>query len=486
MSLNGVEILGTTDQIQTLVRDKRIDVIVIAHRSSDREKMWQFISTCQETTAQVKVLPGVVELIEGRYQDPLTLRDVSIDDILSRTPTTINAEPCQRILGDKVVLVTGAAGSIGSELCRQILRFKPRLLLALDNDETRLHELTLERNRDGWCPLQLSIADICDPRRIKRTFQQYKPQVVFHAAAYKHVPLLECHPDEAWRVNVMGTVIVSQMAHECEVERFVFISTDKAVNPCCVMGASKRIGELWVKGLAKCSDTTFTTVRFGNVIGSRGSVIPTFARQIERGGPLTVTHPEMSRFFMSIPEAANLVLQAAAYGQSDETFMLEMGEEVSILNLAERMIRLKGLRVHKDIEIRYVGVRPGEKLHEQLVYDQEQRIATPHPSIYQLHSSDEPIDRQILLGAMSILNHALRLNWEEQHMREGIFDIASCDIDAFLDRVMGLDLKHIQGQLTSDTKDGRERAGQGGRSDQHGYIAPGTASALGVPAGLRP
>lgn len=447
MSVNGVKILGTPDQIRTLVRDEQIDVIIIARRPSDREEMWRLISTCQETTAQVKVLPNnMVEFIEGRYKDPLTLRDVSIEDILGRTPATVDVESCQRILADKVVLVTGAAGSIGSELCRQILRFKPRLLLALDNNETGLHELQLEV-RDSQTSSQSVIADITDWRKMERVFQRYRPQVVFHAAAYKHVPLVECHPDEALRVNVMGTVIVSEMARRYEAERFVFISTDKAVNPCCVMGASKRIGELWVKSLSERSDTIFTAVRFGNVIGSRGSVVPTFARQIELGAPLTITHPEMSRFFMSIPEAANLVLQSAAFAQSNEIFMLEMGEEVSILDLAHRMIRLKGLRIHKDIQIEFIGVRPGEKLHEELAYNQESREETPHPSIWRLQSPNSLMDREILLGVILILSHSLGMSDGEQLVREGIFQIASHDIDGFLNRVAGLDLMRNWCQL---------------------------------------
>jgi FlaA1/EpsC-like NDP-sugar epimerase len=452
MNINGVEILGTPDQIQTLVRDKQIDVIIIARRPSNREEMWRLISTCQGTLAQVKILPrSMVEIMEGRYKDPLTLRDVSIEDIMDRTPATVDFESCQRILAGKVVLVTGAAGSIGSELCRQILRFKPRLLLALDNNETGLYELNLELNQDRQSSLQLIMADVTDWHKVNRVFQHYKPQVVFHAAAYKHVPLVECHPDEALRVNVMGTVIVSEVAQKYEAERFVFISTDKAVNPRCVMGASKRIGELWVKSLSDHSDTIFTTVRFGNVVGSRGSVAPTFAWQIELGVPLTVTHPEMSRFFMSIPEAASLVLQAAAFGQSDEIFMLEMGEEVSILDLAQRMIRLKGLRVHKDIEIKFVGARPGEKLHEELAYLQEVKKETPHPRIYQLQSPDSLMDREILLGVISILTHSLRMIGGEQLVREGIFQIASHDIDGFLNKVAGLDLMRSWRQLADGT-----------------------------------
>jgi len=461
MSVNGMEILGAPDQIPALVREKQVDVIVIARRPSDREEVWQLISTCQETAAQVKVLPDLAQVIKSGYKDPLNLRDVRIEDILGRTPATVCAESCRRIMTGKVVLVTGAAGSIGSELCRQILHFKPQSLLALDNNETGLYELDLELNKNGQFPLHLIMADVVDGQKMDRVFHEYRPQVVFHAAAYKHVPLLEAQPDEAVRVNVMGTVVVSDVAHRSGVERFVFISTDKAVHPTSVMGASKRVGELWIQNLAECSDTAFTIVRFGNVVGSRGSVVPTFARQIERGGPVTVTHPEMTRFFMSIPEAVSLVLQAATFDPSGEIFMLEMGEEASILDLAHRMIRLKGLRVNKDIEVEYVGIRPGEKLHEELTYGQELRGETSHPSIYRLQSPDRSLDRETLVGVISILTDSLRLANATQGVRDGLFKIASCDIDGFLYQVTGLDLMQDWRRKDDVDKEKAQMQGQG-------------------------
>jgi FlaA1/EpsC-like NDP-sugar epimerase len=441
MSVSGVEILGTTQQLPSLVCDKHIDVIIIARRPADQEQMWRLISTCRETVAQVKVLPDLAQVVDGCYQDPLALRDVSIDDLLGRQAVTAGAEACQRILAGKVVLVTGAAGSIGSELCRQILCLKPRLLVALDNNETGLYDLNLDLNRDGQLPLQLIIADVSDWNKMNRVFKQWKPQIVFHAAAYKHVPLVECHPDEALRVNIMGTAIVSEAAHEYGAERFVFISTDKAVNPSSVMGASKRIGEMWIKAMSKRSDTVFTSVRFGNVIGSRGSVLPTFTRQIELGGPVTVTHPEMHRFFISIPEAVSLVLQAVTFSAGGEIFMLDMGEEVSILSLAQHMIRLKGLRVNKDIEVKFVGIRPGEKLHEELAYKYEPKAKTPHPRIYSLQCPDGLIDHDTLLGVISILTQCSVLPDGVQCVCDGIFQIAEYDIDGFLNQVTGLNLR---------------------------------------------
>jgi FlaA1/EpsC-like NDP-sugar epimerase/lipopolysaccharide/colanic/teichoic acid biosynthesis glycosyltransferase len=474
-NLNGVKILGAPEQIPALVRDKQIDVIIIARQPSSREEMWQLISTCLETSAQVKALPDMDKVIEGGYQDPFTLRDVSIDDILGRTPITADTGACQRIVADKVVLVTGAAGSIGSELCRQILGFEPRLLLALDNNETGLYELNLELNRDGRSPVQLIMADVADWNKMTRVFQQHRPQVVFHAAAYKHVPLVESHPDEALRVNVMGTAIVSEVAHEFEAERFVFISTDKAVNPSSVMGASKRIGELWIKAMSERSSTLFTAVRFGNVIGSRGSVLPTFRRQIEMGGPVTVTHPEMHRFFISIPEAVSLVLQAVTFSQGGKVFMLDMGEEVSIPKLAERMIRLRGLRVRRDIEIKYTGARPGEKLHEELAYYNEPRSTTPHPRIYSLECPDGLVDHDTLLGVISILRDCLRLPGGDQHVRTGIFQVASGDIDGFLNDVTGLDLARGRRQL-SDRADTRESSDKVVSSARPGHVAERTAA----------
>jgi FlaA1/EpsC-like NDP-sugar epimerase len=447
MNINGAKILGTSEQIPTLVHDHKIDVIIIARRPSNPEEMWQLISACQKTAAQVKVVPDMDEVMEGRYEDPLILRDVNVEDLLGRAPVTVDVESCRGILTDKVVLVTGAAGSIGSELCRQILSFEPQMLVALDNNETGLYELKLELRQHARSPLQLIVADVSDWQKMRRVFQRYCPQVVFHAAAYKHVPMLEDCPDEALRVNVMGTVAISEVAHQYGAEHFVFISTDKAVNPSSVMGASKRVGELWINSLSAHSDTTFASVRFGNVVGSRGSVLPTFARQIEQGGPVTVTHPEMTRFFMSIPEAVRLVLQAATFSRAGDIFMLEMGDEVSILDLAQRMIRLKGLRVHKDIEIAFTGIRPGEKLHEELAYRQEAREETPHPSIYRLESPNGSMDRETLLGLISILMHCLRLAGGEQQVLKGIFQIASRDADGFLNSIAGLDLMRSWHQL---------------------------------------
>lgn len=390
MSLNGMTVLGATAQIADLVESLRIDVVIIAVEEMSRDKLWRLIAACQETPAQIKVLPDITDLMDQRYKNPLALRELNVEDLLKRPPLCVDDALCRNLLKDRVVLVTGAAGSIGSELCYQVCRYDPAQLLLLDNNESGLFDLNLELNRKSQIPAALLLADITDRVKMDTIFCRYRPHIVFHAAAYKHVPLMEVNPDESLRVNIKGTMIVSEMAHTYGVQRFVFISTDKAVRPSSVMGASKYACELWLRALNQQSRTMFTAVRFGNVIGSRGSVLPVFAKQIERGGPVTVTHKEMKRFFMSIPEAASLVIQAAAFGGGGEVFMLDMGEEVAIQELAERMIRLKGLRVHKDIAIEYVGVRPGEKLREELIYENEQSVMTPHPRIFQLKSEGLP------------------------------------------------------------------------------------------------
>lgn len=455
MSVNGVRILGTPREIPEIAPDNNVDIIAIARRPADRQSMWELVATCRQTRAQVKVLPDLVDFLQGRYSDPLALRDVSLEDILDRSTVTADAEACRAIVADKTVLVTGAAGSIGSELCRQILCLGPRFLCALDNNETGLYELSLELNPGGQAPLQLIMADVSDQQKLNRVFEQWRPEIIFHAAAYKHVPILESHVEEALRVNVAGTVIVSEAAHKWRAERMILISTDKAVNPYSVMGASKRVGELWMKAMSQQGETVFTSVRFGNVIGSRGSVVPTFARQIETGGPVTVTHPDMRRFFMSIPEAVSLVLQAATLGELSEVFMLEMGEQVSILELAHRMIRLRGLRVGRDIEVTFTGIRPGEKLREQLAYRQERVKQTSHPKIYQLERQDDVVDPESLLTAISTLINNLHGNGGEERARNGLFRIAYGDVEGFLAQT---DARELMRESTSGERSWSETA----------------------------
>jgi len=400
MSVDGLKVLGTHGQIPSLVAEKKVDIVIISG-SFAGDELQRLISICQDTDAQIKVLPTFHKLVEGHDTLPHP-KDLTVEDLLGRKPVQVDEKACRLLLSGKRVLVTGAGGSIGSELCRQIARFDPEVLLMLDNDETSLHDLKVELSAGPNPPrLRLLLADITNAGKMEAIFREHRPHIVFHSAAYKHVPILEYHPDEAVRVNILGTLILTELAQKYGAEKFVFISTDKAVNPSSVMGATKRIGELLIAGMPK-GKCLFTAVRFGNVLGSRGSVVPTFWKQIELGGPVTVTHPEMKRFFMSIPEAVSLIIQAASLTKGGEVFMLDMGEEIKILDLAKRMIRLRGLRVGKDIKIEFIGIRPGEKLHEELVAQAEEKQPTAHPRIFRIRNGHLP-DRTTLLQGVSEL-----------------------------------------------------------------------------------
>ncbi len=333
------------------------------------------------------MVPGVDNWALGR-QGPNTLRDITPDDLLGREPVEIDYASCASSVTDKVVLVTGAAGSIGSELSRQVLNFGPRELHLLDNNESGVHDLQLELAREaGQSVVRSWIANIADEPRIDNIVRTVRPDVIYHAAALKHVPLMEDHPDEAFRVNVLGTLNLASAARRYEASSFILVSTDKAVRPTSTMGASKRVAELLMLAFAATSERTeFIAVRFGNVMGSRGSVLPIFMRQIENGGPVTVMDPRMMRYFISIPEAVSLVIQAGSFGGSSSIYMLDMGEEVNILELANRIIRLRGLRPGRDIDVVFTGPRPGEKLREELVADYESMVPTAHPKVRRLTS----------------------------------------------------------------------------------------------------
>src|SRR5207245_11072160 len=326
------------------------------------------------------------------------VREAQIVDLLGRGGMRVDREACGRVLNDKTVLVTGGCGSVGSELCRQIANFSPQRLLVLDNNESALHDVELELHaRYPTLNVTSLLADVADPGELDFLFSKYRPQVIFHAAAYKHVPLMEQYPEAAVRVNVGGTLTTLRKAAKYGVERFVLVSTDKAVNAESVMGATKRVAELLVLdsqpgGAAAgpelgTDELLRTAVRFGNVLGSRGSVVPTFARQIEAGGPVTVTHPDMTRYFMDVSEAAGLIIQAASYTHGGDIFMLERGERIRVDDLARKMIRVGGLRPEVDIGIVYTGVRPGEKLHEELVFPEEGREPTDHPLVHRVKPS---------------------------------------------------------------------------------------------------
>jgi len=391
--LLGLPVLGKREDIPRIVRKYEVDEIIIAIPSAPGRVIREIVEICKKTAARLKTLPGVYELINGKVSVS-QIREVQVEDLLGREPVQLNLDEIAAYLAGKVILVTGAGGSIGSELCRQIARFNPATLVLLDRSENNLFEIEqelYERFPELDAPAEL--ADIRDEERIGRIFEKYRPQVIFHAAAYKHVPMMERFPEHAVSNNIFGTYTVASAAERYGAEIFILVSTDKAVRPTSVMGATKRAAELIIQHFDRESKTRggktrYAAVRFGNVLGSRGSVIPIFKRQIARGGPVTVTHPDMVRYFMTIPEAVQLIIQAGALAQGGEVFVLDMGEPVRILDLARELIRLSGLEPGEDIEIRFTGIRPGEKLREELFTDREKMSATRHSRIFISRNGD--------------------------------------------------------------------------------------------------
>jgi FlaA1/EpsC-like NDP-sugar epimerase len=402
MDLFNIPVLGRREDIPHLVVEYKIDEIIIAMPSAPGQKIREIVDICKGTGVRVKTVPGVYELIDGKVSVS-QLREVQLEDLLGRDPVQLDMERIAAYLKGKTVLVTGAGGSIGSELCRQVARFQPGALILLDNTENNLFDIEQELKEHFPDIKQFpELADVRKGCHIKRVFELYHPQVVFHAAAYKHVPMMERFPEHAVDNNIYGTYLVASTAKKHSCETFVFVSTDKAVNPTSVMGASKRAAELVVQHFnEQCKkeslNSRFAAVRFGNVLGSRGSVIPTFKRQISAGGPVTVTHPDMVRYFMTIPEAVQLIIQAGSFAKGGELFVLDMGEPVRILDLAEDLIRLSGLTPGKDIEIKITGMRPGEKLREELFTDQEKMSATKYRRIFVAHDGDNYLDDGKLL-----------------------------------------------------------------------------------------
>lgn len=379
--IHGVRVVGSPDDIACLVRDLSIDVILIALPSATGAEVRRIIERCEESGKPFRITPRIEDLMSGRTS-VTELREISIEDLLGREQVNLDWAAISRGLDGKRVLVTGGGGSIGSELCRQIARMAPASLVVLDRGEFNLYSIEMElRATYPNLPLTIRLVDVTDTTALERVFDAHQPQVVFHAAAYKHVPMLQNQVREAVFNNVIGTENVALAADRHGVETFVLISTDKAVNPTNIMGTTKRVGEILCQNLDRHSETHFITVRFGNVLGSAGSVVPLFNRQIEAGGPVTVTHPEVTRYFMTIPEASQLIMQASVTGRGGEIFVLDMGEPVKISYLAEQMIRLSGKTPGVDVEIQYIGLRPGEKLFEELVHEQEPLAATPHERI---------------------------------------------------------------------------------------------------------
>lgn len=379
--IHGAEIVGRTKDIRTICESRRVHDVFIALDDSTPRSIRRLVEACEGLGVRFRTIPAITDVISGRVQ-VTQLRQVEITDLLGREPVQLDTVEIARQLRGKRVLVTGAGGSIGSEMCRQIAQFQPERLILVERSENALFEIDREL-RKGWPNLDAvaCVADITDLARIKGVFSTELPTIVFHAAAHKHVPMMECNAGEAIKNNIGGTATIARACIAVDVEKMVMISTDKAVNPTSLMGCTKRVAEIFVQSLLGTANTQFVTVRFGNVLGSSGSVVPIFEQQIARGGPVQVTHPEMQRYFMSITEAAQLVLQAGAMGTGGEIYVLDMGEPVKILDLARDMITLSGLRPGLDIEIRYSGIRPGEKLFEELSNEHEDIGDTAHAKI---------------------------------------------------------------------------------------------------------
>lgn len=376
-------VFGTTKDLPRLVEDLFIDQVIIAMPSAPPAEIRRIVDMCRQAEVETRILPGLFELINGKVSVS-QLREVSLEDLLGRDPVELDSQSISSYVEDRCVLVTGAGGSIGSELCRQLMRFQPRKLLILGKGENSIFDIQQElRNRSEPVTVVPIIADIRDHARLASVFEKHRPRVVFHAAAHKHVPLMEENVVEAISNNIRGTQNVAELSAQYGVETFVLVSSDKAVNPTSIMGATKRIAELVIQNLAARSRATkYVAVRFGNVLASRGSVIPLWKRQIEAGGPITVTHPEATRYFMLIPEAVQLILQAGALGQGGEIFVLDMGKPVKIVDLANDLIRFSGLRPGHDIQLEFIGLRPGEKLYEELLTEEEGLTKTVYEKIF--------------------------------------------------------------------------------------------------------
>lgn len=380
--INGVKIIGDRTKIREAINQYNIEEIIVAIPTIDNKNKKEIFDICKELNVKLKTIPGIYEIVEGKVNIS-KIRNVNIEDLLGRDIVDLNISTIKEYVDDKVILVTGGGGSIGSELCRQVAKFNPKKLIILDIYENNAYDLQMELNyKYSHLDKFVAISSVRDKAKLEEIFEKFKPDVVFHAAAHKHVPLMEDNPSEAIKNNVIGTLNVAECADKFKAKKFVMISTDKAVNPTNIMGASKRVCEMIIQAINKTSQTEFVAVRFGNVLGSNGSVIPLFKKQIANGGPVTVTHPDINRFFMTIPEAAQLVIQAGAIAKGGEIFVLDMGQPVKILDLAKDLIRLSGFEPDKDIKIKFTGLRPGEKLFEEILMDTKNLNTTIHNKIF--------------------------------------------------------------------------------------------------------
>ena len=414
----GIKVLGTRYDIPKIAKEKNVDLIFFAINKIDAVSRRKILEICQETGVKTRVLPTTEEVI-NKQGAMNSLRDVQIEDLLGRDPVHLDYKNINSLIKNKTVLVTGGGGSIGSELCRQIVKYDPKRLVILDIYENNLYDIEMElRAEYPKLNLEAIVASVRDKARLNNVFETYKPEIVFHAAAHKHVPLMEKSPLEAIHNNVFGTYNVVNCADEYGVEKFVLISTDKAVNPTNIMGASKRVCEMIVQAKNKVSKTEYVAVRFGNVLGSNGSVIPLFKKQIERGGPVTVTHKDITRFFMTIPEAVQLILQAVTYAKGGEIFVLDMGEPVKIYDLAVSLIKLLGYEPNVDIPIEITGLRPGEKLYEEILMSEEGLTSTKHDKIFiskPMHMEMTELEEK--------LNILKELEYNEKYSNENIKNV---------------------------------------------------------------
>lgn len=412
-TVSGVKIIGKRNDIPEVCKKNNVDLIYFSIANIDNENKKQILNICQSTKVKVRVLPGLREIVKNKQLFEY-LRDVEIEDLLGREPIKLDNKNIESLIKNKTILVTGGGGSIGSELCRQIAKYKPEQLVVLDIYENNLYDIEQELiSKYPKLKIEAVVASIRDKKRLENVFEKYNPYLVFHAAAHKHVPLMEKSPLEAIKNNVFGTYNVVNASDKYNVKRFILISTDKAVNPTNIMGATKRICEMIVQAKNKVSKTEFAAVRFGNVLGSNGSVVPLFKKQIADGGPVTVTHKEITRFFMTIPEAVELVLQAMTYAAGGEIFVLDMGEPVKIYDLAESLIKLSGFVPNEDIEIKVTGLRPGEKLYEELLMGEEGLEKTAHNKIFVA----EPLDITIKDVESKLAKFNEILNLEEEQVK---------------------------------------------------------------------
>ena len=422
-AISGIKILGNRDDIAEICKQYKVDVIFFSISNIDNKNKKEILNICQETGVKIRVLPSVADIIKNKSLLQ-NLRDVEIEDLLGREPITLVNENIGELIKGKSILVTGGGGSIGSELCRQIAKFNPSRLIIFDIYENNLYNIEMELKQNHYdekFEIVAIVGSVRDKKRLEQVFKKYNPYLVFHAAAHKHVPLMEVSPLEAIKNNVFGTYNVANYADKYSVKRFILISTDKAVNPTNIMGATKRMCEMIIQAFNQKSKTEFAAVRFGNVLGSNGSVVPLFKKQIATGGPVTVTHKEITRFFMTIPEAVSLVLQAMSYAKGGEIFVLDMGEPVKIYDLAVSLIKLSGLEPNVDIPIEITGLRPGEKLYEELLMSEEGLQTTAHNKIFIGKPSDITYEQMLKkLGKLEeiIQNENISVNKIKDTMKQ--------------------------------------------------------------------